>query len=231
MKKLFFSLCFLFSLFLYGQNNNNNGLDSYKKENSKQFLNATEMSTTVFTELQKRQIKNPKFYVAIVFPELMRYSKKRDFAEIIATELSYALDKDYLICSIGWFQIKPSFAQKIERLLDNNKEISKKYNRILYNGKDNDYLSRLERIKRLQDFNLQIDYLCAFVDLMIEKFSLKNKPIEYQLKIISSAYNWGLDKTLLQLEELSSKNAYPQGYGNKNSKWCYTQIVLDFYLN
>lgn len=52
--------------------------------------------------------------VAVVFPELVRYSALRDKMEITMLKTLYRnLGDDYANFSIGVFQIKPSFAEEI----------------------------------------------------------------------------------------------------------------------
>src|SRR5674476_1475160 len=63
--------------------------------------------------LAKNHISYP-IAIAIVFPELVRYSALRDKMEITLLKTLYVnLGEDYANFSIGQFQMKPSFAEMI----------------------------------------------------------------------------------------------------------------------
>ena len=61
------------------------------------------------------------FVTAIVYPELLRYNYIQDFIETSGLELIYmrygAKTADF---SIGHFQMKPSFAEHIEKYIEKN---------------------------------------------------------------------------------------------------------------
>jgi hypothetical protein len=63
--------------------------------------------------LVKNQISYP-LAIAVIFPELVRYSALRDKMEITLLKALYInLGEDYANFSIGQFQMKPSFAEII----------------------------------------------------------------------------------------------------------------------
>jgi hypothetical protein len=83
--------------------------------------------------------------IAVVFPELTRYSYIRDVAETAALELSYILGGD-VDFSIGKMQMKPSFAAQIE--VDADVYCRARYPELFKAGKD-EQGSRGLRILRL----------------------------------------------------------------------------------
>ena len=66
---------------------------------------------------------NPYFVLAIVFPELIRYSKLQDVIESNDLKVLYVQFGDtYSNFSIGRFQMKPSFCEQLEK--DYNKYVT-----------------------------------------------------------------------------------------------------------
>ena len=62
---------------------------------------------------------------AIVFPELIRYNKVFDAIEINSLKYLYVSEgKDYADFSVGYFQMKPSFAEMVEQDLAGLKDDS-----------------------------------------------------------------------------------------------------------
>ena len=58
---------------------------------------------------------DPKLLSSIVFPELIRYSHLKDKVEISALYSLYVLfGKEFSNYSVGMFQMKPSFIEKLE---------------------------------------------------------------------------------------------------------------------
>jgi len=119
MKKIHFKkfilLFFLTSLFnlTYSQSINYQELfgDDWKKAQVFEKENRSWMEPL----LAKNHISYP-IAIAIVFPELVRYSALRDKMEITLLKTLYVnLGEDYANFSIGQFQMKPSFAEMIRR--------------------------------------------------------------------------------------------------------------------
>ena len=83
-----------------------------------------------------------KELMAIVFPELIRYNTVFDAIEINSLKYLYVSEgKDYADFSVGYFQMKPSFAEMVEQDLTGLKDTSfKSQSKIneLYNLADNE---------------------------------------------------------------------------------------------
>lgn len=138
------------------------------------------------------------FALAVVFPEIARYSAIRDWAETRALEMLYVqYGKDYANFSIGRFQMKPSFIEQIEK--DYLKSFSCK--KITFNGfkgfsEENNMDSRRVRIERLKDPHWQLRYLVIFCILMDERYpEIKKSGNNEKLKFYSTAYNTGYNKS------------------------------------
>ena len=72
------------------------------------------------------------FVTAIVYPELLRYNYIQDFIETSGLELLYmhygAKTADF---SIGHFQMKPSFAEHIEKYIEKNAAAFNQYKKLI----------------------------------------------------------------------------------------------------
>ena len=159
----------------------------------------------------------------------MRYSAFRDEIETRVTSVMYSCGSDSLICSIGYMQMKPTFASQVERNVLRYPDLAERYNMFLDAGKDDTYTQRHDRIVRLKTKDYQIQYLCAFIDLAMKKFKLSGKDVKYQLKILSTAYNAGYSYSLKDLEEIACVKAFPNGTKANGSLWNYSDLVIQFY--
>lgn len=129
---------------------------------------------------------DPAFALAIVFPEIIRYSAIRDWAETKALEVLYVqYGSPYADFSIGRFQIKPSFAE----LLDGNSA-----------GTGSPESIRLQRLRRLQDIKGQLHYLILFCKHMEIRFpEYRAVAAEEKLRFYATAYNTGFHKNKQQI--------------------------------
>jgi len=171
--------------------------------------------------------------IAIVFPEIIRYNRFRDFAETTALEVIYVqAGKDIADFSIGRFQMKPSFVESIEHELLSYKDLSKTFVEIIsYDPNISIEYIRNERIERLKQELWQLKYLACFIRLAEKRFAteLNNKPQE-RLMILSSAYNKGLNSTYEELKELSVKKTFPFGT-TINGRFSYFNVSNYFFTH
>jgi len=182
----------------------------------------------VLLEEDEKDIK-AVFMLSIVFPEMMRYSAFRDEIETRVTSVMYSCGSDSLICSIGYMQMKPNFASHIERCVKNYPDLEERYGMLNQEGKDFTFDQRRDRIKRLKTIDYQIQYLSAFIDYAVKRYNLSEKKPEYQLKILSTAYNAGLSYSIDDLEQIAKVKAFPNGTNAKGSMWNYSALSIQFY--
>jgi hypothetical protein len=163
--------------------------------------------------------------MAVIFPELTRYSYIRDVAETAALELSYILGGD-VDFSIGKMQMKPSFARQVEN--DADERCRLKYPELFRTGKD-EQGSRGLRILRLKAMPRQVEYLAVFLLIMAKKYpDLAGEP-EKMVTIFSSAYNGGYTRSLADLESNAGSYSFPYGKQGGGEQYCYSEIALDYY--
>ena len=125
---------------------------------------------------------------AIVFPEILRWSKLKDIFEQAALKDRYVREgtagADF---SIGLFQMKPSFAEKVEKAWMKS-PLCREYG-LFFDLQDTDY-ARRQRIGRLSDEKWQCVYLAVFVRLIHEREpSIAEMPEDEQISMLATAYN------------------------------------------
>lgn len=171
--------------------------------------------------------------IAIVFPEVIRYNRFRDFAETYALELAYVNGgKEFADFSIGHFQMKPSFVENLESELSADTILSHQFKRIISYSLDMSLQDiRRERINRLKQFSWQIQYLACFIRLAEKRFAsdLKEKS-EERLLILSSAYNMGLNSNYKDLKILSETKTFPYGKSIMG-RFSYYDVANYFYTH
>ncbi len=152
---------------------------------------------------------------AIVFPELIRYNRVFDAIQIESLKYLYVTEgKYYADFSVGFFQMKPSFAEKVEHEAD----VSFGYKTF----EDNEQ-GRRDRLVRLTNIESQLNYLCAFYRLCDKKFRVSNfSSVSDKIKLLATAYNAGYHLHLDKLKALQSKKHF-SGYN-------YSDISL-YYFN
>lgn len=164
--------------------------------------------------------------VATIYPELLRYSIFKDFFELSALELLYInMGKNAADFSIGHFQMKPSFAEKIEQELVKN-GLKQKYAKICKLSAD-DASNRRIRLERLKNASWQNLYLVAFLELAKLKLGPSGN---YNVKHIAALYNLGLDAPLATIKNWINTCSFPYGAAQKNNPFSYAEISSWCYL-
>lgn len=186
-------------------------------------------------ELQKKIFKyhnvDPGIIIPVLFPERIRYSIIRDYFETAFLETVYKdLGSEYVDFSIGDFQMKPSFIEKLEQEIKTNYRLKDKYNFLLiekFEGKE----KREKRINNLKSKVFQLNYISAFYDLIITKFDLNDMTNNDKIIFFASAYNYGFDNSKNEIIEKQKLELFPYGSKYPGKQYSYTDVALDFYLN
>lgn len=153
---------------------------------------------------------------AIIFPELIRYNAVFDALEIESLKFLYVSEgTDYANFSVGYFQMKPSFAETIER--DADKTFG-------YQATDDNEDNRRARVRRLTSTEHQINYLCAFYKVCEKRFASSKfaSPAE-KLKFYATAYNSGYKLSYDKLKAMQSRKHF-NGHN-------YADVSLYFFQN
>ncbi|MBC5620596.1 MULTISPECIES: hypothetical protein [Butyricimonas] len=175
---------------------------------------------------------DPDVVRATVFPELLRYSALQDQIEISCLKTLYVqFGEKYANFSIGRFQIKPSFAEKLERLWMH--DTVKRSPDVRFDTTTS-ARARKERINRLETLEGQVRYICLFMRLLPELHpGIDRLDAEARLRFYATAYNYSFtaEYDAIQVEAYRkrffiSMFAYPgMKYYN------YSDIVLFYYSN
>jgi hypothetical protein len=176
--------------------------------------------------LAENNISYP-FAIAVIFPELVRYSALRDKMEITLLKALYInLGDDYANFSIGVFQMKPSFASIIREeppAVVNSKPLFKnltEYNDIT------EY--RKSIVTDLENPETELLYLVAFLKICEKKYNTNRKDDSDRLKFISTAYNFGINKSSEEIDSMSDKKFFNTKLF-KTENYSYADISLFWY--
>jgi hypothetical protein len=161
--------------------------------------------------------KDASKMIAIVFPEILRYNAALEEAETqLLKSLYVRFGNQYADFSIGYFQMKPSFAEKIEEM----KGIALQHTS----------QERFERVGRIKSMQGQIEYLKDFATLVYLRFpELSQKTEKEQVSFLASAYNLGFWFSKAAIENWIGKKAFPSGK-NAAIKFAYTDIAVEFFI-
>ena len=182
---------------------------------------------------------NGEFNIAasIVFPEMVRYSLIRDKIETAALEVFYKkLGPDYANFSIGLFQMKPSFIERLERTVIRFDPLCE-YHFISEFGENlTAEQIREMRVGRLKDIRWQIDYLVCFMKMM-DYFMNRVDPNlgmmddESRIAIYATAFNSGIWDNVEKIKRISKKKFFPYGPKSNENQCSYSDLSLYFYTS
>lgn len=176
-----------------------------------------------------------KELMAIVFPELIRYNTVFDAIEINSLKYLYVSEgKDYADFSVGYFQMKPSFAEMVEQDMAGLKDtlfIARSKISGLYNLADNEP-NRKARIARITSIEMQVEYLCAFYKICEQKFvDKKFSSTTEKVRFFSTSYNAGYRRTYKSLQSFQGKKYYHTGKLFTSQRYNYADISIYYFIN
>ncbi len=227
MKILIFTLLFTgFLRFAWSQSVNYEDLfgDDWKKAT----IYEKENSSRIEPLLAKNHISYP-LAIAIVFPELVRYSAIKDEIEIGLLKTLYVnLGKEYSDFSIGAFQMKPSFAETIRD--ESATYLGRRSGIIFKTPTDYDNIKDFRKsiISDLEDPEGQVIYLITFIKICEKKFNLNRLDEPGLVKFLATAYNFGIDKTALEIVHMTDKKFFSPKL-IKTETYSYADVSLFWY--
>ncbi len=169
--------------------------------------------------------------LAVVFPELIRWSAFQNFLETEVLEARYvsggAAAADF---SIGYFQMKPSFVESLEL------EIAAQP---IFKGFDYQYClikdknlteTRQIRLARLQQTEWQLRYAHVFWLVMERKFGhRKFDAPQARIRFFATAYNLGFLKSETDIVAYQGKSFFPYGSKYAGQQVAYADLSIEFY--
>ena len=175
-------------------------------------------------ELQKIQ---PAFALSIVFPGLANYSALRDVMETGATRMLYVQSgRRYSHYTVGRFQMKPSFAEQVERNVSRLKLSSYKFNLT------NTAKARGERARRLDSEEWQLRYLVMFIKIVDKRFKhIKWKTEEDKVRFYATAFSVGFNRDERTIKRMMTNKSILRKYKKPKSKYRSGDVAVWFYSN
>lgn len=226
------ALFFLFPIFSFSP-----GSIDYAKHYGTSYETALRFCKDNNAIFQKTALKynlNPLVLKAIVFPELLRYNVLKDLIETKALELIYIDNGNKAVdFSIGQFQMKTSFAEKIEAIVadDEHCDWSTDFHGLCSYNETDEKKIRAERLKRLTKLEWQIKYLASFYKYAEIKLK-KKKSEKDKVKWLSTFYNCGVQTEEENIIKWMNKKCFPYGTSvSPKNQHNYSDIALDFFLN
>jgi hypothetical protein len=182
-----------------------------------------------FAPLMKKYDVSYNEAAAVVFPELVRYSALRDKMEITLLKTLYInLGKDYANFSIGQFQMKPYFAEKI-RERASELPFRKLRRQVLDSAGYSDIKDYRESIVNdLEDIKKQAIYLVLFMRICSEKFNTVRMDETERIKFLATAYNAGFYKTEEEIRMMTDRKYYSTKLIAKE-RYSYSDISVYWY--
>ena len=169
--------------------------------------------------------------IAVIFPELVRYSALRDKMEITLLKALYInLGEQYANFSIGQFQIKPTFAEIIRK---EGPTVLERKSGIIFRQPDefenvSDY--RKSIVTDLEKTETEFNYVVAFYKICEKKFRIGRMEQTKKLKFLATAYNYGLDKSAEEIESMTG-GKYFNTKLFKTQNYSYADVALYWYDN
>jgi hypothetical protein len=165
--------------------------------------------------------------IAVIFPELIRYSALRDKIEITLLKALYInLGTKYANFSIEHFQMKPSFAEKVREMAPS---VMGRGTRYFFKNKS-EYADsaefRASVVADLEDPRMQLNYLILFLKICENRFDLKDADETSKLRFLATAYNCGFYKSQLEIELMEDKKFFN---ANLIKAECYSYADVSLY--
>lgn len=167
--------------------------------------------------------------ISVIFPELVRYSALRDKMETTLLKALYVnLGDEYANFSIGRFQIKPSFASFIRT--ESRGALGRRSDISFRQPGDFDDISNFRKsiVADLEDPRIQFNYVVAFFRLCEKKYKTGRMSDEEKVKFLSTAYNYGIDRSAGEIESMIDKRFFSTQI-IRSSRYCYSDISLYWY--
>jgi hypothetical protein len=170
--------------------------------------------------------------LATVFPEVLRFSVLVDKIQVRGLKVLYVQSgRRYADFSIGRFQMKPSFAETVER--DYNRlvrpEEKKAAGISAFETGETSELRR-GRILRLDDDAWQVKYLRIFMMVMARLYAKTAfAGIEDRVRFYAAAYNRGYTAGERPIRAAAAEKRFHVALLFPSATYSYSEIALDFF--
>lgn len=174
--------------------------------------------------------------VSIVFPEVMRFNQLSNFMETSALHAAYTNGgKEVVDFSIGHFQMKPSFVERLEQSVQHNIAAwGQPFANVAQYKSNHEAGHRYERLQRMEQLSWQVTYACCFYAYVVNTFGryFLHKSEEDKIWFLAAAYNVGIQYNSEHIERIGSIPNFPYGVRQPSeNQYVYSDVALDFYIN
>ena len=206
-------------------------LQRYFGKAYQQTLTYLRQHKTVLREHLPGNSREAAFVLAMGFPELLRFRALQNEMETLFLEVLYVnKGPAYANFSVGHFQMKPSFAETLEK---QEKTYIKGTSPGVYLYKVSGIKKiRKERVRRLNQLDWQLEYLHTLYKVLNRRYAHKKfTSVAHKLRFFAAAYNYGFLNKAQKIEYWSQVKAFPHGRNHIGEQHNFTLIALDFYLH
>jgi hypothetical protein len=170
--------------------------------------------------------------LAIVFPELIRFSALEDHIQVRALKVLYVqYGGAYADFSIGRFQMKPSFAEQLE--LDAGRLLSPSEHAgfdVQAAAREETAATREQRVLRLDDLAWQSRYLRVFMLVMGKRYGgVAFATSEERVRFYAAAYNAGYTSGETVLRRRARERRFHTALLIPATRYCYADIAAFFF--
>lgn len=170
--------------------------------------------------------------VAVVFPEVVRFRVLEDEIQVRALKVLYVqLGREYSNFSVGHFQMKPSFAEQVER--DYRRLFSaaeKTAAGIAPYDLDDSSHARNERVRRLDDLGGQAEYLRLFMMIMGKLYANLTFANDLaKLRFYATAYNAGYNQGEAAIRKMMGVRRFHVQLLFPKVRYNYADVAADYF--
>lgn len=185
-----------------------------------------------FAEFLALPEEEAKLALAVVFPEILRFSALEDVIQVRALKVLYVqYGEKYANFSVGHFQMKPTFAVQLER--DSNRLLSAEEKAAAGVGVfDLADISpnREKRVLRLDDARWQARYLGLFMRVMAKRHAkaVFADALD-RLRYYATAFNAGYTRNEKSIRRLIPAKSFHTEIVFSETKYCYADVAVFYY--
>ena len=175
---------------------------------------------------------DPYVLVPMVFPEVLKYSLLRDEVETVSlAALSVTRGSDLADFSIGRFEMKPSFVERIEITLASMEAPAEAFQAVIqFPPGSSEFVRRAIRLQRLRDIRWQLLYLASFSFIVRGRFDLSGLDGAALVRFLAAAYNRGFWLSREQISAAADWKLFPRGAHGRPGPYRYADIAVDCFL-
>jgi hypothetical protein len=169
----------------------------------------------------------PDIALSAVIPAMIRYSALRDIVEASAMRTLYIRSgRKYAHYSVGRFQMKPSFAELVERTYTRQKLGPYKF--VISNTPK----ARSERARRLESMEWQLRYLVMFNKIMDKRYAhIKWKNDEDKARFYATAFDVGFNRDERTIRRMMTPRKINIRTKKVDSKYRTGDVAVWFMVN